>query len=132
MTTRDSVAEQATAVTSQVTAAANKPESYWELSRRPLVSLVFIAPILLAYELGVLTLGVGQPRNAADIWLRQSLGALGFGQYVLLPLLTCGVLLGWHHAAADVGVMIPVVEIDLHEPYAALDEPAGHQDAVGV
>jgi membrane protease YdiL (CAAX protease family) len=76
-------------------------ESYWELSRRPLVSLAFIAPILLAYELGVLTLGSGQPRNAADVWLRQLLGALGFGQYLLLPLLTCGVLLGWHHVRND-------------------------------
>jgi membrane protease YdiL (CAAX protease family) len=87
----------------QTTTANDKAtgQSYWELSRRPLMSLVFIAPILLAYELGVLTLGAGQPRNAADIWLRQSLSALGFGQYVLLPLLTFGVLLGWHHVRHD-------------------------------
>jgi hypothetical protein len=75
--------------------------TYWEISRRPLQSLVFIAPLLVAYELGVLTLGAGEPRNAADVWLRQFLSSLGFGQYVLLPLLTCSVLLGWHHVRHD-------------------------------
>jgi len=76
-------------------------ESYWQLSRRPLTSLLFLAPILLAYELGVLTLGQGALRNAADVWIRQLLGALGFGQYFLLPLLVCGVLLAWHHVRHD-------------------------------
>ncbi|QDU29886.1 CAAX amino terminal protease self- immunity [Anatilimnocola aggregata] len=91
--------------TSKVKSAALTPaqprDSYWELSRRPLTSLLFVAPILLAYELGVLTLGPGALRNAADVWIRQLLGALGFGQYFLLPLLVCGVLLGWHHVRHD-------------------------------
>jgi membrane protease YdiL (CAAX protease family) len=76
-------------------------ESYWELSRRPLTALVFVSPILLAYELGVLTLGPGALRNAADVWSRQFLTSLGFGQYFLLPVLVCGVLLGWHHIRHD-------------------------------
>jgi hypothetical protein len=35
------------------------------------------------------------------------------------------------HAAADVGVMVPVVVVDLDEAHAALDESAGHEHAVG-
>ncbi len=33
--------------------------------------------------------------------LRDFLELLGFGQYFLLPLLTCGILLAWHHTRAD-------------------------------
>lgn len=80
---------------------AKSKETYWELSRRPLTALVFIAPILITYELGVLTLGPEALRNAADVWGRQFLRMLGFGQYFLLPLLVCGVLLGWHHIRRD-------------------------------
>jgi membrane protease YdiL (CAAX protease family) len=76
-------------------------DSYWEISRRPLTALVFIAPILITYELGVLTLGPDSLRNAADVWVRQFLRLLGFGQYFLLPLLVCGMLLGWHHLRRD-------------------------------
>jgi hypothetical protein len=76
--------------------------SYWELSRRPLISLVFVLPILLAYELGVLTLGPDSLRNAADVWGRQFLRWIGFGhQYFLLPVLVVAVLLGWHHVRHD-------------------------------
>jgi hypothetical protein len=35
------------------------------------------------------------------------------------------------HAAADVAVVVPVVVVDLDEAHAALDEPAGHEHAVG-
>ena len=70
---------------------------YWQQSRRPLASLAFVAPLLLVYELGVLLLGPLAMRNGADVWLRQLLDVLGFSQYFLLPLLTIGLLLGWHH-----------------------------------
>lgn len=72
-------------------------DGYWEESCRPLVSLVFVAPILLAYEAGVVLLGADTIRNGADIWLRMLLDRLGFSQYFLLPLLTCSILLAWHH-----------------------------------
>jgi membrane protease YdiL (CAAX protease family) len=76
-------------------------ETYWELSRTPLTSLVFALPLVLAYEGGVLLLGHGSPRNGADVWLRQLLGLLGFGAYFLLPILTLVGLLAWHHVAHD-------------------------------
>ncbi len=66
-------------------------------STRPLVSLLFVAPMLVVYEAGVLLLGPEAMRNGADVWLRQSLELIGFGQYFLLPILTTGILLAWHY-----------------------------------
>lgn len=71
--------------------------TYWVESRRPLSSLVFILPLLLAYEVGLLVLGHHAVRNGADAMLRHALDGIGFGQYYLLPLLTVSILLGWHH-----------------------------------
>jgi membrane protease YdiL (CAAX protease family) len=66
-----------------------------------LASLFFVIPMLAAYEGGVLLLGAQATRNGADVWLRRSLDHLGFGQYFLLPALTCGLLLAWHHTRRD-------------------------------
>src|SRR5687768_16077181 len=71
--------------------------TYWRESARPLTSLVFVAPILVAYECGVVLLGHHAARNGSDVWLGRILDWAGFGQYCLLPLLTCGLLLAWHH-----------------------------------
>jgi membrane protease YdiL (CAAX protease family) len=82
---------------------SNKPSTpktgYWYDSARPLAGLVFVAPMLLFYEIGVLLLDHQAIRNAADVWLREALDMLGFSQYFLLPMLTCGLLLAWHHMA---------------------------------
>lgn len=79
--------------------AASKPPgvSYWDESARPLASLAFVAPMIVAYEGGLIALGPQAMRNGADVWLRQLLEWLGFSQYFLLPALTCALLLGWHH-----------------------------------
>ncbi len=75
--------------------------AYWRQSRRPLVSLAFVLPLLIGYEAGVVVLGSQAVRNGADVWLRQFLDLLGFGQYFLLPALTIGLLLSWHHMTRD-------------------------------
>lgn len=72
-------------------------EGYWVESRQPLASLVFIAPLLVVYEAGVLLIGPERSRNGADVWLRQLLELAQFGQYFLLPILTVCILLGWHY-----------------------------------
>jgi len=72
-------------------------QTYWKQSRRPLICLAFVAPMLIIYEGGLLITGPEAARNGADVWLRELLRLTGFGQYFLLPLLTAGVLLGWHH-----------------------------------
>ena len=49
-------------------------------SRHPWPCLLFLLPLLAAYELGVHRLSGGQPdalRNGADSWLRQGFAALG-------------------------------------------------------
>lgn len=76
-------------------------DSYWSVSRRPLTSLVFSLPLVLAYEGGVLLLGRTAARNGADVWLRTLLDRLGFGEYFLLPVLTVAGLLAWHHVEHD-------------------------------
>jgi len=70
---------------------------YWHESARPLASLAFVVPLLVAYEVGVLWLGPAAIRNAADLWLRRLLDRFGFTQYFLLPIVACGLLLAWHH-----------------------------------
>ncbi len=67
------------------------------MPRTPWTSLVFIAPMLVLYEVGVLALGSVATRNGADVWLRTLLDLIGIGQYFLLPLLVCGILLAWHY-----------------------------------
>jgi membrane protease YdiL (CAAX protease family) len=88
-------------------------DSYWNLSRTPLTSLVFALPLVLAYEGGVLLLGRGSPRNGADVWLRQLLDALGFGAYFLLPTLTVLGLLAWHHIEHDRWRFSPAVLVGM-------------------
>ena len=82
--------------------AALAAEGYWDESRQPLTSLVFIAPLLVIYEAAVLLLGTDAVRNGAEVWLRQFLDLLDrylldLGQYFLLPVLTVCTLLGWHY-----------------------------------
>lgn len=60
------------------------------------MSLAFVAPILVAYEAGVLMVPEVM-RNGADVWLRRVLDTLGFSGYFLLPVLTVSALLAWHH-----------------------------------
>jgi membrane protease YdiL (CAAX protease family) len=74
---------------------------YAAQSARPLVSMAFIAPMLIVYELGGVVLGPNALRNGADTWLRCMLESIGFGQYFLLPILTCSILLAWHHTRQD-------------------------------
>ncbi len=87
--------------TSRKSASNGLVRAYLRQSSRPLPSLAFILPLLVLYEAGVIVLGPQAVRNGADVWLRQLLDQTGFGQYFLLPALTIGLLLGWHHLTRD-------------------------------
>ena len=76
-------------------------KAYLTESSRPLVALVFVTPMLLIYEAGVLLLGADATRNGAEVYLRNLLDSLGMGQYFLLPLMIAAILLGWHHATGQ-------------------------------
>lgn len=80
---------------------AGVPGDYWRHSRRPLTSLAFILPALVAYEGGVRLLGSRALRNGADLWLRALLDQAGLGHYFLLPVLTAAVLMAWHHTTRE-------------------------------
>lgn len=82
-------------------ASAGPLAAYVAESARPLTSLVFVAPLLVVYEGGVLLLGQQAMRNGADVWLRRLLDLIGFGQYLLLPIVSVAILLAWHHMRRD-------------------------------
>jgi hypothetical protein len=77
--------------------AAIPATDYWRQSRQPFTSLAFVVPLLAMYELGVACLGHQAARNGVDVWLRSILDLLDIGQYFLLPIVTVGILLGWHY-----------------------------------
>ena len=85
------------ATASDKSLAEPRAAGYWVQARQPLTSLLFVSPLLVAYEAGVILLGPAAMRNGAEVWLRQLLDAIGFGAYFLLPILTVSILLGWHH-----------------------------------
>jgi hypothetical protein len=57
-----------------------------------------VAPLVIAYEAGVLWLegsSPGSARTGADTWMRQGLSSLGLADHWLLPLLLVVILLCW-------------------------------------
>lgn len=71
--------------------------SYWNQAREPLACLIFLAPLLAIYEIGVLW--HNSPgysiRNGADFWMRAWLQGAGVDAFIL-PGLLIAVLLIWH------------------------------------
>jgi Type II CAAX prenyl endopeptidase Rce1-like len=75
--------------------------SYWSATRRPLPSLSLVAPLMLAYELGILWRSgstSSSVRTGADAWMRHALAALGLTDQWFPPLLLVVILLGWQVA----------------------------------
>ncbi|HLW67598.1 MAG TPA: CPBP family glutamic-type intramembrane protease [Gemmataceae bacterium] len=61
---------------------------YLRSTRHPWASLLFLAPLLSAYEAGVVWLGGSKPdmiRNGADAWMRWGLESFGLNQLVVAP-----------------------------------------------
>lgn len=85
--------------------AAGRPVGdveYWVLARRPLQCLLFLVPLLVLYELGVMWTGGGEPlavRNGADAWMRNTLSYIGIRFEHFLPLVIVVALSAWHLAA---------------------------------
>ena len=75
-----------------------KPLSYTQATRHPLPCLLFLLPLLAAYEIGVVWVGGAQAdclRNGADTWLRWALEEFGLHQLYAVPLLLAAVFLFW-------------------------------------
>lgn len=76
----------------------SRPHNYWSATRHPLPCLVFLLPLLLTYELGVIRLGGDNAetiRNGADAWLRWALDSFGFHQLYCAPALLLCALVAW-------------------------------------
>lgn len=72
--------------------------NYWSATRHPWSSLLFLIPLLAAYEGGVWWLGGDQAdrlRNGADAWLRWGLELFGARQVFAAPLVVVAVLVLW-------------------------------------
>ncbi len=70
--------------------------SYWSQARRPWPTLLFLLPLIVTYELGVLWFGSDPAavRNGADCWLRSWLLRMGLSDW-LPPAVLVGGLLAW-------------------------------------
>lgn len=80
----------------------NSEPHYWFETRKPFCNLVFLLPLLLAYELGILLIGGDQSdtfRNGADAWMRQFLQQLGIDLLWILPASLIAALLVWQWAS---------------------------------
>lgn len=76
----------------------HRGSSYLPATRHPWPCFLFLLPLLLLYEGGVLWLGGTQPqalRNGADAWLRWTLEAFGLHQLYWAPALLAVVFLIW-------------------------------------
>jgi membrane protease YdiL (CAAX protease family) len=73
-------------------------EKYLKATRHPWPCLLFLLPLLAAYEGGIIWLGGTHPeafRSGADTWLRWGLQAFGLSQLYWTPLLVALVFLVW-------------------------------------
>lgn len=71
---------------------------YFQATRHPWSSVLFVVPLLLAYEIGLWHSGPAQQdqlRNGADSWLRLTLAQAGVSAIYAAPLLLLAVLLIW-------------------------------------
>lgn len=71
---------------------------YVSATKHPWPCLLFLVPLIVAYEGGVLALGGANPeslRNGADNWLRCGLATLGLSFFWLPPVVLVSVLFLW-------------------------------------
>ncbi|MDB5392102.1 MAG: amino terminal protease self-immunity [Planctomycetaceae bacterium] len=82
-------------------ASKTRGDDYWTAARSPLCCLIFLIPLLAAYEVGIIWLGGTNPeflRNGADYWMRVWLEQQGSPLPWLLPFLVVATLLSWQVA----------------------------------
>jgi hypothetical protein len=75
-------------------------ETYWNQTRRPLPCLVFLLPLVVLYEVGVILAARAgaEPellRNGADSWLRWTIERAGLSPIYILPVVLLAVFVSW-------------------------------------
>ena len=76
-------------------------QGYFASAKRPIVSLYFLLPLILCYEIAKIFVGVELLSSGIDLWIHNILCIFGAGQLVILPLLTTAVMLFYHHKNGD-------------------------------
>ena len=79
----------------------HKGDDYWALARQPLHCLLFLLPLLVAYEIGISVALTGDgetTRNGADYWMRSAMHELGLEHPLYLPAVVVGLLTCWQVA----------------------------------
>lgn len=101
---------------SSVADARSKPKSnnaskfdYIRETKRPVICLAFVLPMLLLYELGSIFSDQLSGKSGIDQWFHWFMDLVGAGHLVILPVLTAGVLLFWHHRLNDAWQFRPSV-----------------------
>lgn len=85
-------------MTSRTRFMPKAPDSYWNATRHPWSCVLFVLPLVAAYEFGIRWLCTSAPeegRNGADVWLRQALDAVGISPMYGPPALLAGILAVW-------------------------------------
>jgi hypothetical protein len=75
-----------------------RPGGYFSATRHPWSCLLFLVPLIVVYEAGVVWLGGPQPellRNGADTWLRWGLESFGLSQLYCAPALIVAIFMAW-------------------------------------
>ena len=82
----------------EVDRALATAEEYWSETRRPFPCLLFLSPLLIAYEVAVLWIGGREEllRNGADAWMRAWLYTVGIHESFALPIVVMALLLVWN------------------------------------
>ncbi len=95
----------------------HRPCSYWEATRRPFPSLLFLAPLIVAYEASVLLVATaadpGSLRPGADAWMRRGLAAVGLSDPWYLPLFLVVALMGWQIARSHDWRLSPAILVGM-------------------
>lgn len=81
--------------------AAKEPHRYHLQTKRPVINLLFVLPLILIYEIAALSFPNQALRSGMDQWLLHFFSRFGLGEIVILPLATAGILLTAHHQRRD-------------------------------
>ena len=87
--------------TARNAAAWQQNSGYFTSAKRPIVSLYFLLPLILCYEIAKIFAGGELLSSGIDLWIHNFLCIFGAGQLVILPLLTTAVMLYYHHKIDD-------------------------------
>ena len=74
---------------------------YIRETMRPIVCLAFVLPMLMLYEFGSIFSDQLSGKSGIDQWFQWLMNSVGIGHLVILPMLTTGILLFWHHRLND-------------------------------